>query len=50
MTKDKMSEEVYIYGRTHMKYCSCGNACDWDKLAEDDGFAGFVTVGQVFEI
>jgi len=27
-----------------------GNACDWDKLAEEDGFAGFVYVGQEFEI
>jgi ribonuclease BN (tRNA processing enzyme) len=27
-----------------------GNACDWDKLAEEDGFAGFVTVGQEFII
>jgi len=27
-----------------------GNACDWDKLAEEDGFAGFVTVGQEFKI
>jgi len=27
-----------------------GNACDWDKLAEEDGFAGFVHVGQEFNI
>lgn len=27
-----------------------GNTCDWDKLAEEDGFAGFVQVGQIFEI
>lgn len=27
-----------------------GNACDWDKLAEEDGFAGFVYVGQTFEV
>jgi ribonuclease BN (tRNA processing enzyme) len=27
-----------------------GQACDWDELAEQDGFAGFVKVGQVFEI
>lgn len=28
----------------------CGNACDWNKKASDDGFAGFVKLGQVFEI
>jgi len=27
-----------------------GQACDWDELAEEDGFAGFVTVGQEFNI
>lgn len=27
-----------------------GNSCDWDKLAEEDGFAGFVNVSQTFEI
>lgn len=27
-----------------------GQQCNWDKLAEEDGFAGFVKVGQVFEI
>jgi len=27
-----------------------GNACDWDALAQEDGFAGFVTVGQEFNI
>jgi ribonuclease BN (tRNA processing enzyme) len=27
-----------------------GQVCDWDLLAEEDGFAGFVKVGQVFEI
>lgn len=27
-----------------------GQYCNWDKLAEEDGFAGFVKVGQIFEI
>jgi len=27
-----------------------GNKCDWKKKAEEDGFAGFVEVGKVFEI
>lgn len=27
-----------------------GQQCNWDKLAEEDSFAGFVKVGQVFEI
>jgi len=27
-----------------------GQTCDWDELAEQDGFAGFVKVGQVFEV
>lgn len=27
-----------------------GKDCDWEKKADEDGFAGFVTVGQVFEI
>jgi len=27
-----------------------GNGCDWEKLAEKDGFAGFVYVGQEFEV
>lgn len=29
---------------------SFGNHIDWDALAREDGFAGFVKVGQVFEI
>ena len=27
-----------------------GNACEWDKKAADDGFLGFLKVGQVFEV
>ncbi len=27
-----------------------GNDCEWGNLAHDDGFRGFVTVGQEFEI
>jgi ribonuclease BN (tRNA processing enzyme) len=27
-----------------------GNECDWDALAEKDGFQGFVHVGQTFEV
>lgn len=27
-----------------------GNPCEWDKKAVDDGFAGFLSVGQEFEI
>lgn len=26
-----------------------GNSVDWDKQAQEDGFAGFVSVGQIFE-
>lgn len=27
-----------------------GNPCDWDEKAKEDGFQGFLKVGQVFEI
>lgn len=27
-----------------------GNACNWSELAESDGFSGFVTVGQTWEV
>ena len=33
-----------------IKILGCGNDCDWNQLAVEDGFKGFVSVGQEFEI
>jgi hypothetical protein len=29
---------------------SLGQACDWDALAREDGFQGFLKVGQTFQL
>ncbi len=43
MTEIDMSEEVYRYGRTHMKYCSCGSEHKFDKISD-------VCIGGEFQV
>jgi len=42
MIKD-MSEEVYCYGRTHLKYCSCGSEKKFDKISD-------VCIGGIYQV